>query len=112
MTLVHDILKQMPGLSQPQRKFLATLFVTILVLRGRGHLMGHQLRDGHLPGATWRPRAIPIAARGTRSSSGGLGRRGGGTGGEKGLWHAYPSRTQLLEYLISQYFGHFLSAGG
>ena len=35
MTLVNDILKQMLGLSQPQRKFLATLFVTILVLRGR-----------------------------------------------------------------------------
>jgi hypothetical protein len=35
MTLVDDILKQMPGLGQPQRKFLATLFVTILVLRGR-----------------------------------------------------------------------------
>src|SRR4030095_13887506 len=35
MTLVNDILKQMPGLSQPQRKFLTTLFVTILVLRGR-----------------------------------------------------------------------------
>ena len=35
MTIVHDILKQMPGLSQPQRKFLTTLFVTILVLRGR-----------------------------------------------------------------------------
>jgi DDE superfamily endonuclease len=35
MTFVNDILKQMPGLSQPQRKFLATLFVTILVLRGR-----------------------------------------------------------------------------
>ena len=35
MTLVNDILQQMPGLSQPQRKFLATLFVTILVLRGR-----------------------------------------------------------------------------
>src|SRR6266850_3944183 len=35
MTMVNDILKQMPGLSQPQRKFLATLFVTILVLRGR-----------------------------------------------------------------------------
>src|ERR1700747_956023 len=35
MTIVHDILQQMPGLSQPQRKFLATLFVTILVLRGR-----------------------------------------------------------------------------
>ena len=36
MTIVHDILKQMPALGQPQRKFLATLFVTILVLRGRG----------------------------------------------------------------------------
>jgi DDE superfamily endonuclease len=35
MTIVNNILKQMPGLSQPQRKFLATLFVTILVLRGR-----------------------------------------------------------------------------
>src|SRR5215468_2301009 len=35
MTIVNDILKQMPGLSQPQRKCLATLFVTILVLRGR-----------------------------------------------------------------------------
>src|SRR4029434_3251929 len=35
MTFVNDILKQMPGLSQPQRQFLATLFVTILVLRGR-----------------------------------------------------------------------------
>src|SRR2546422_11179028 len=35
MTMVHDILKQMTGLGQPQRKFLATLFVTILVLRGR-----------------------------------------------------------------------------
>jgi DDE superfamily endonuclease len=35
MTIVNDILKQMPGLGQPQRKFLATLFVTILGLRGR-----------------------------------------------------------------------------
>ena len=35
MTIVKNILKQMPGLGQPQRKFLATLFVTILVLRGR-----------------------------------------------------------------------------
>jgi hypothetical protein len=35
MTLVHDILKQMPALGQPQRKFLTTLFITILVLRGR-----------------------------------------------------------------------------
>src|SRR3954466_1236546 len=35
MTMVKNILKQMPGLGHPQRKFLATLFVTILVLRGR-----------------------------------------------------------------------------
>ena len=35
MTIVRNILQQMPGLGQPQRKFLATLFVTILVLRGR-----------------------------------------------------------------------------
>jgi hypothetical protein len=33
--MVNDILKQMPGLGQPQRKFLAMLFFTILVLRGR-----------------------------------------------------------------------------
>src|SRR5262245_19419625 len=35
MTIVNDILIQMPGLGRPRRKFLATLFVTILVLRGR-----------------------------------------------------------------------------
>lgn len=35
MTIVHEILQQMPGLGQPQRKFLATLLVTILGLRGR-----------------------------------------------------------------------------
>ena len=35
MTIVNDILKQTPGLGLPQRKFLATLFITILVLRGR-----------------------------------------------------------------------------
>ena len=35
MTIVHEILQQMPGLGQPQRKFLATLLVTIFVLRGR-----------------------------------------------------------------------------
>jgi DDE superfamily endonuclease len=35
MTMVENILRQMHGLGQPQRKFLATLFVTILVLRGR-----------------------------------------------------------------------------
>jgi hypothetical protein len=34
MTIVNDILKQMPAVSQPQRKFLATLFATILTLRG------------------------------------------------------------------------------
>jgi IS4 transposase len=35
MTIVNDILKQMPALKQPQRKFLETLFATILALRGR-----------------------------------------------------------------------------
>jgi hypothetical protein len=37
MTRVNDILQQLPGLGPPQRKFLATLCVTILVLRGRVH---------------------------------------------------------------------------
>jgi hypothetical protein len=35
MTMVNDILTQLPGRGRPQRKFLATVFVTILVLRGR-----------------------------------------------------------------------------
>ena len=35
MTIVTDILKQMPAVSQPQRQFLDTLFATILALRGR-----------------------------------------------------------------------------
>jgi hypothetical protein len=35
MTIVTDILKQMPTVGQPQRKFLAMMFVTILALRGR-----------------------------------------------------------------------------
>jgi hypothetical protein len=35
MTIVKDILKQMPAVGQPQAKFLETLLATILVLRGR-----------------------------------------------------------------------------
>ena len=35
MTIVNDILQQMPGVGQPQRKFLAVVFATILALRGR-----------------------------------------------------------------------------
>ena len=35
MTIVADILQQMPGVRQPQRKFLAVLLATILALRGR-----------------------------------------------------------------------------
>src|SRR6267142_6014549 len=35
MTIVTDILKQMPAVRQPQRKFLIVLFSTILALRGR-----------------------------------------------------------------------------
>jgi hypothetical protein len=38
MTGVHDILKQMPAGSQPQRKFLAMLFATILTRWGRINL--------------------------------------------------------------------------
>jgi hypothetical protein len=35
MTIVTDILQQMSAVGQPQRKFLAVLFATILALRGR-----------------------------------------------------------------------------
>ena len=35
MTMVKEILQQMPAVSKPQAKFLATLFATILALRGR-----------------------------------------------------------------------------
>jgi len=35
MTIVTNILQQMPAVRQPQRKFLAVLFATILALRGR-----------------------------------------------------------------------------
>jgi hypothetical protein len=35
MTIVTDILQQMAAVSQPQRKFLAMVFATILALRGR-----------------------------------------------------------------------------
>jgi hypothetical protein len=35
MTIVNQILKQMPGVAKPQTKFLSTLFATILALRGR-----------------------------------------------------------------------------
>ena len=44
MTIVNEILPQMPGLSLPQRKFLATWLVTILVLRGRVNFR-HLSRD-------------------------------------------------------------------
>src|SRR5215211_4423653 len=35
MTIVNNILKQMPAVGQPQRMFLVMLFSTILALRGR-----------------------------------------------------------------------------
>ena len=44
MTMVNDILKQLPGLGLPPRKFLATVFVTIRVLRGRVNVR-HLSRD-------------------------------------------------------------------
>ncbi len=42
MTIVTDILKQMPTVRQPQRKCLTVLFATILALRGR--VTGRNLR--------------------------------------------------------------------
>jgi hypothetical protein len=44
MTIVNDILTQRPGLRPPQRKFLATWFVTIRVRRGRVNFR-HLSRD-------------------------------------------------------------------
>jgi hypothetical protein len=35
MTIVKEILQQMPAVGKPQAKFLETLFATILALRGR-----------------------------------------------------------------------------
>jgi hypothetical protein len=35
MTIVNDILKQMPAVGRPQRKFLVLVFSTILARRGR-----------------------------------------------------------------------------
>jgi hypothetical protein len=35
MTMVQEILQQMPTVSKPQAKFLETLFAAILALRGR-----------------------------------------------------------------------------
>jgi hypothetical protein len=39
MTLVNDILKQMPGLGQPQRKFLATFVTFQIQWRVFGHFI-------------------------------------------------------------------------
>jgi hypothetical protein len=44
MTMVHNILKQMPAVGQPQRTFLVMLFSTILALRGRVNVR-HLSRD-------------------------------------------------------------------
>jgi hypothetical protein len=35
MTIVKEILQQMPAIGKPQATFLGTLFATILALRGR-----------------------------------------------------------------------------
>ena len=34
-TFINSILEQMPGVGQPQKKFLVTLFLTILLMRGK-----------------------------------------------------------------------------
>jgi len=38
MNIIESILQQMPGISQPQKKFLITLFSTILPARRQGQL--------------------------------------------------------------------------
>ena len=45
MTIGNEILPQMPGLSLPPRQVLATVFVTLLVRRGRVNFR-HLSRDG------------------------------------------------------------------
>ncbi len=35
MNIIESILQQMPGISQPQKKFLVTLFSTILLIYGK-----------------------------------------------------------------------------
>jgi DDE superfamily endonuclease len=45
MTIVNNILKQMPAVGQPQRKFIVMLFSTILALRGRVNVR-HLSLDG------------------------------------------------------------------
>jgi hypothetical protein len=35
MNIIESILQQMPGISQPQKKFLVTLFSTILLVYGK-----------------------------------------------------------------------------
>jgi hypothetical protein len=50
MTMVKEILQQMPAVSKPQAKFLDTSFATILALRGRLNFrnLGYPLKPGHL----------------------------------------------------------------
>jgi len=38
MKIIESILQQMPGISQPQKKFLVTLFSTILLVLWLGQL--------------------------------------------------------------------------
>ncbi|NQE35008.1 hypothetical protein E5S67_02737 [Microcoleus sp. IPMA8] len=38
MNIMESILQQMPGISQPQKKFLITLFSTILLARRQDQL--------------------------------------------------------------------------
>jgi hypothetical protein len=86
MTIVNDILKQMPGLGLPQRKFLTTLLVTILDLRGRVNFRtvgqgGHELfqwlvkpaiegRAGHPGDRTFQIRSQNIGLVGSSRGTG------------------------------------------
>jgi len=46
MTIVKEILQQMPAVGKPQAKFLETLFATILALRGRVNFRNRRCRKG------------------------------------------------------------------
>src|SRR6185436_1875869 len=53
MTFVNEILNQMPHLAKPQQKFLALLFSTILILRGKVNFLNLS-RYCHLSEKTFR----------------------------------------------------------
>jgi hypothetical protein len=110
MTMVKDMLQQIPGLGLPQRQFRATLCVTSLVRRGRVHFR-HLRRSGDSAARTsarqgrepcaWpalQPRVLLTAldahaALGSAPDASGLPTRGQPTGGLGPCGHGGASRA-------------------